>query len=124
MAEQTTQQTAFQIFQIYLEVQKAHAFLNATEKALEEARESRRQAVVRTAAGLGLKSDELRAGTQLATMEQQKISAANNLTLARMQLALATGGQPGDEVEAAEPVKLKLTSQDIASLIGLAQQNR
>jgi outer membrane protein len=124
VAEQATQQTAFQIFQIYLEVQKAHAFLHATEKALEEARESRRQAVVRTAAGLGLKSDELRAGTQLATMEQQKISAANNLTLARMQLALATGGQPGDEVEAAEAVKLKLSAQDINSLIGLAQQNR
>ena len=123
-AEQTNQQITFQIFQIYLEVQKAHAFLGATEKALEEARESRRQAVVRTAAGLGLKSDELRAGTQLATMEQQKISAANNLTLARMQLALATGGQPGDEVEAAEPVKLKLSAQDINGLIGLAQQNR
>jgi outer membrane protein TolC len=123
-SEQTTQQTAFQIFQIYLEVQKAHAFLGTTEKALEEAKESKRQALVRTAAGLGLKSDELRAGTQLAAMEQQKISAENNLTLARMQLALATGGQPGDQIEANEPVTLKMPEQGLTGLIGLAQQGR
>lgn len=123
-AEQVAQQTAFQIFQIYLEVQKAHAFLGATEKALDEAKESKRQALVRTAAGLGLKSDELRAGTQLAGMEQQKISAENNLTLARMQLALATGGQPGDEIEANEPVTLKMPEQDLTGLISLAQQGR
>lgn len=119
-----TQQTIFQIFQIYLDVQKAHAFLHAAEKALEEAQESRRQAVVRTAAGLGLKSDELRAATQLAAMQQQKISAENNLTLARMQLALATGGQPGAEVETAETARLKLPEEGLDGLIGAAQQHR
>lgn len=124
VAEQSRQQTAFQIFQFYLDVQKAHAQLQATVKALDEARESKRQATVRTAAGLGLKSDELRAATQLAAMEQQNISAANNLTLARMQLALATGGQPGDELDAAEAVQLKRPERKLAGLIGLAQQER
>ncbi len=124
VAEQSRQQTAFQIFQFYLEVQKAHAQLQAAVKALDEARESRRQATVRTAAGLGLKSDELRAATQLAAMEQQNISAANNLTLARMQLALATGGQPGDELDVAESVLLKRPERELAGLIGLAQQER
>ncbi|SJZ35484.1 Outer membrane protein TolC [Trichlorobacter thiogenes] len=124
VTEQTRQQIAFQVFQLYLEVQKAHAQLQAAVKALDEARESKRQATVRTAAGLGLKSDELRAATQLAAMEQQNISAANNLTLARMQLALATGGQPGDELDAAEAVQLKRPEQELAGLIGLAQQER
>lgn len=124
VAEQSRQQTAFQIFQFYLEVQKAHAQLKATVKALDEARESKRQATVRTAAGLGLKSDELRATTQLAAMEQQNISAANNLTLARMQLALATGGQPGDELDVAESVQLKRPERELAGLVGLAQQER
>lgn len=124
VTEQTRQQVAFQIFQLYLEVQKAHAQLQAALKALEEARESRRQATVRTAAGLGLKSDELRAATQLAAMEQQNISAANNLTLARMQLALATGGQPGDELDVAEPVQLKRPERELSGLIGTAQQER
>ena len=123
-AEQSRQQTAFQIFQLYLEVQKAHAQLQATVKALDEARESKRQATVRTTAGLGLKSDELRAATQLAAMEQQSISAANNLTLARMQLALATGGQPGDEVDAAEAVQLKRPERELNGLISTAQQER
>jgi outer membrane protein TolC len=124
LTEQSRQIIGFQIFQLYLEVQKAHAFLGATEKALEEARESRRQAGVRTAAGLGLKSDELRAATHLAGMEQQKISAANNLTLVRMQLALATGGQPGDEIDAGEPVQLKRPDQELNGLINLARQER
>jgi outer membrane protein TolC len=123
-AEQVRQQTAFQIFHLYLEVQKAHAYLQAAEKALEEARESKRQAGIRSAAGMGLKSDELRAGTHLAAMEQQKISAANNLTLIRMQLALATGGQPGDEVDTRQTAQLKMPGQDLAALISLAQQQR
>ena len=124
VTEQTRQQIAFQVFQLYLEVQKAHAQLQAAVKALDEARESKRQAVVRTAAGLGLKSDELRAATQLAAMEQQNITAANNLTLARMQLALATGGQPGDELDVAEPVQLKRPARELSGLIGVAQQER
>ncbi|ACD97171.1 TolC family protein [Trichlorobacter lovleyi] len=124
ISEQARQQIAFQIFQHYLEVQKAHAQLQASAKALDEARESRRQATVRTAAGLGLKSDELRAATQLAAMEQYHISAANNLTLARMRLALATGGQPGDELDVAEPVQLKRSEQELSGLISTAQRER
>lgn len=124
VADQTRQQIAFRVFQLYLEVQKSKAFVQAADKALEEARESRRQAVVRTAAGLGLKSDELRATTHLAAMEQQKISADNNLTLARMQLALVTGGAPGDEVDAVQTVQLKRPDQALQAMIGQAQQER
>jgi len=121
---QVRQQIAFQIFQLYLEVRKSHAYLHAAEKAREEAQESRRQAGVRTSAGLGLKSDELRAATHLAAMEQQTISATNNLTLVRMQLALATGGQPGEEAEASETVLLQQPKQELLNLIGIAQQQR
>jgi outer membrane protein TolC len=123
-SELTKQQTAFQIFHLYLDTLKAHAYLLAAEKALEEARESKRQAEVRTAAGMGLKSDELRARTHLAAMEQQKISADNNLTLTRMQLALATGGQPGDQVDVMKDLQLKLPVKDLKTLLSLAQQER
>lgn len=124
LTEQSRQQIGFQIFQLYLEVQKAKAYLQAADNALAEARESRRQAGVRTAAGLGLKSDELRAGTHLAAMEQQKISAENNLTLARMQLALATGDQAGDQLDVARTTDLKLPEQDLPGLVALAGQQR
>ena len=123
-AELSRQQTAFYIFQAYLETHKAKAYLTSSERALEEARESRRQAAVRTAAGLGLKSDELRATTHLAAMEQQNISAANNLALARMQLALAMGGKPGDEVEVSPALPLRQPRQPLDELIQLAQQER
>ena len=78
LASQTIEQIALRIYQGYLDVYKSHAYLQLAEKAVEEARESRRQAHVRLTAGLGLKSDELRADTQLAAMEQQAITARNN----------------------------------------------
>lgn len=124
LSEQSRQQIGFMIFQLYLEVRKAQAYLQAAENALAEASESRRQAGVRTAAGLGLKSDELRAGTHLAAMEQQKISAENNLTLARMQLALATGGQAGDQVDITEAPVIKPPEHDLQGLITTAGQLR
>ncbi len=124
LAQLSKEQVAFQIFQRYLEVQQAKAQLQVVEKAVDEARESRRQAIVRTKAGLGLKSDELRAETQLAGVEQQAISAANNLILARMRLALATGGQPGEQLDARDGVTIKPPGQQPAVLQALANQQR
>ncbi len=82
---------AFQVFQTYLEVQKADARLKAADKAVADARENMRLATVRTASGVGLKSDELRSRTHFSTIEQQHISTGNSLTLARMRLALLIG---------------------------------
>ena len=97
--ESARQDTAFRVFQLYLEVQKGATRLESAEHALAEAKESLRLAVVREEAGVGLKSDELRARTHLSLMEQQKITAANNLQLARMQLAIAVGEKPGEVVD-------------------------
>ena len=85
------QNTAFQVFCTYLEVQKADAHLIASDKAVADARENMRLATVRTSAGVGLKSDELRSRTHLSMVEQQYISARNNLTLVNMKLALLIG---------------------------------
>lgn len=95
----TREQIAFRIFQTYLEVHKAKAHLQAVEQALLEARESRRLAQVRTSAGLGLKSDELRAETHQAAIEQQLLSARNTLTLARLQLGILIGRDPDQEID-------------------------
>lgn len=89
--EAARQGISFQVFYLYLEVQKADAQLKAAQKAVADARENMRLATVRTAAGVGLRSDELRSRTHLATVEQQHISVANNLTLARIKLAMLIG---------------------------------
>ena len=78
---------AFQVFHTYLNVQRAVAQLKAVEQAVADARENMRLATVRTSSGVGLKSDELRSRTHLSMMEQQQITARNDLTLARMKLA-------------------------------------
>lgn len=75
----------------YLDVQKGDAQLKAADKAVADARENMRLATVRTSAGVGLRSDELRSRTHLSSVEQQHISASNNLTLARMKLAMLIG---------------------------------
>jgi outer membrane protein TolC len=89
--EAARQGIAFQVFFTYLDVQKADAKLVAANKAVADAHENMRLATVRTAAGVGLRSDELRSRTHLSMVEQQQISANNTLTLARMKLAMLTG---------------------------------
>lgn len=93
--ELARQNTAFQVFNLYLDVQKSEAQLNAAEKAVSDARENMRLATVRTAAGVGLRSDELRARTHLSLVEQQLISASNNQALTKLKLA-STIGLPED----------------------------
>ena len=124
LAEQTREQVAFRIFQNYLAVLQTKALLHAAETAVAEARESRRQATVRVTAGLGLKSDELRAETHLAVADQQAITAANNLTLARMQLALALGRQSGEQIDAEGAVTLLHPGHQPELLVQSAQQQR
>lgn len=85
------QSIAFQVFYTYLEVQKGDAHRTAADKAVYDARENMRIATVRTANGVGLRSDELRSRTHLSSVEQQQITARNNLTLARMKFALLIG---------------------------------
>ncbi|MFZ4856226.1 MAG: TolC family protein [Desulfuromonadaceae bacterium] len=89
--EAVRQSVAFQVFYTYLELQKSDAQRMAVDRAVADARENMRLATVRTANGIGLKSDELRSRTHLSTVEQQQITANNNLTLARMKLALLIG---------------------------------
>jgi len=93
---ESKQQTAFKVFSRYLDFQKAASRLHAAEQAVTEAREHLRIAGVRNQNGVGLRSDELRARTQLSSNEQQRISADNNLTIARMELANLIGLTEGD----------------------------
>jgi outer membrane protein TolC len=97
--EAARQGIAFQVFFTYLDVQKAAAQMGAADKAVAEARENMRLATVRTSAGVGLRSDELRSRTHLSMVEQQQITARNNLTLARMKLALLIGLTEDDPFE-------------------------
>jgi outer membrane protein TolC len=107
---------AFQAFHLYLEVRKADAQVTAAEKAVVEARESMRLATVRTASGIGLKSDELRARTQLSLVEQQLITAHNNRMLSRMKLAMVIGLPEGDDFQVSdlsEPVAVPEISDPV-----------
>lgn len=100
--EAARQDIAFQVFFTYLEVQKAASRLAAADKAITDATENLRLATVRTSAGVGLKSDELRARTHLSLVEQQQITATNDLTLARVKLALLIGLPEESTYEVAE----------------------
>ncbi|WP_223905851.1 TolC family protein [Geobacter sp. AOG1] len=114
--ERRRQDVAFLVYGAYLEVQKAKASLAVADQAVRDAREHQRLAQVRTAAGVGLKSDELRTRTFLSEMEQQQITAGNNVLLGKLRLAQATGMETGETIDTTEelgaPV-LKYTSQEL-----------
>jgi outer membrane protein len=117
--ERRGEEVGFTVFASYVEVQKARAILDTAKKAVRDAEEHRRLAKVRNEAGTGLKSDELRAGTFLAEMEQQEITAKNNVLLAGMRLALATGGQAGETLGIRGTISgmtFDVSSEDIATI--------
>lgn len=122
--EAARQGIAFQVFYTYLEVQKAVAQLVAADKAVGDARENMRLTTVRTSAGVGLKSDELRSRTHLSTVEQQLISASNNLTLARMKLAMLIGLPEDTPYEVSESLGQVVVPDMDDQVIGDALENR
>lgn len=113
-------ETAFKVFKLYLDIQKAQSRLLASEQAVNETREHLRLAGVRNQNGIGLRSDELRARTHLSMNEQQLITARNNLTIARMELAHVIGLKEGDSIDISETriaiVPLPQSSDELVSL--------
>lgn len=118
------EEIGFAVFSSYIDEQKARQALDAAEKAVSDAQEHVRLARVRQEAGTGLKSDELRALTYLAEMEERDIAAKNDYILAGMRLALATGGKPGDSLAIREPVTDIPLGIDTGELLSLALKNR
>ncbi len=124
LLERRRQEVAFAVYSVYLGVQKARAFLGVAEQAVADAREHERLARVRNEAGVGLKSDELRARTFLSEMEQQLISARNALTTARLRLAQVTGGDPGESLDTSEEIRSPTVVLGADELSRLALENR
>jgi outer membrane protein TolC len=122
--ERRRQETAFRVFTACLEVQKAHARVTAAEQSEKSANEHLRLARVRVEAGMGLKSDELRARTFLAEAEQRTISARNDLLVARMRLSLTTGGDAGTPLDFDGLAAAPAVTQGYDELLTLALLNR
>lgn len=121
--ERQKEDVAFQVFAAYVEVQKANAFIAVADKQVADAREHMRLATVRNQEGVGLRSDVLRARTFLSEMEQQQISAGNNLRLAMLRLALVTGN-PGRSLDAFDEIHSSEMVLGHDELVKLAVENR
>ncbi len=89
--QQRRQDVAFQVYASYLNVQRAKSQLAVAEQAEKDAREQMRIAKLRTESGIGLKYDELRISTYLADLEQQKITADNDVRIAHLRLGQVIG---------------------------------
>lgn len=123
-ADTAKQDITFQIFRLYLDIQKAEAQLKTAEKAVSDAKEHERLAVVRSKAGVGLRSDELLARTHLAFAEQQAISAGNNLTLAKLQLAITIGFEDDENIEIVDSAPPEFAPLQPKELLGIALGKR
>lgn len=118
------QDIALKVFEACLDVQKGRAFLGVAEQAVTAAREHVRLARLKNEAGIGLKSDELRARTHLAEMEQEGIAARNGLHLAHLRLAQLTGGKPGELLDVAGEIRVPEVSLALEQLVRLALEKR
>ena len=120
----TREQVAFRVYNAYLEVRKARAYQEIADQAVADAREHGRLAQVREKDGIGLKSDQLRAATELSEAEQQLVTATNDLLLARLRLNLVVGGAQGEPLDIGAAPKLSEPPAAQGDLITLAQLNR
>lgn len=122
--QQRREDVAFSVYHACLEGQKARAMLVAAEQAVRDAEEHRRLARVRSESGMGLKSDELRAGTFQAEMEQQYIAAKNNVELAGLRLGLVTGAAAEESLGISETLSGRPLSGEKENFVALALANR
>lgn len=124
-ADGTRQDVSFLVFRLFLDVRKSGAQLKAAEQAVAEAREHMRLAEVHRKAGTGLRSDELRARTNLSLAQQQVITALNDLTLAKMRLAITIGIEEWQHLEISEEPSPALAMGDLSvELPKAALENR
>ncbi|OHB32757.1 MAG: hypothetical protein A2X79_01980 [Desulfuromonadaceae bacterium GWB2_53_15] len=123
-ADAVKQDVAFQVLRLYLDVQRSEAQYKAAEKAVSEAQEHRRLAAVRSQAGTGLRSDELRARTHLSSAEQQLITALNDRILTKMQLGITVGLKDGEKADIAEPLTRLARPPQPDELTRAALENR
>lgn len=122
--EMRREEIGFRVYAACMEVRRARALHASAERAVRDAGEHLRLARVRVKAGTGLKSDELRAGTFLAEMEQQEITARNDLTLAGMRLALATGAEAGESLDISGAFAEAKLGDEIPDYVAVALVNR
>jgi outer membrane protein len=121
--EARREETAFRVYLSYLQIRKAKAYADIADQAVADAKEHKRLAALRERDGIGLKSDELRAATELSEAEQRAVTAKNDLLLARMRLNLVIGGRAGDAVDITEIPALSGPSSDV-NLAPVAQVTR
>ncbi|ACM18845.1 efflux pump, RND family, outer membrane protein [Geotalea daltonii FRC-32] len=123
-ADQKRQDVAVQVYSAWLAVRRAKAYVSIAEQAMAEAKEHLRLAGARVGVGTGLKSEGLRAKTFLFDVEQQLVTASNDLKLAKMQLAMVIGGTPGEEVDIVDDLSVVEMTSTMKELQLLAVENR
>ena len=122
--ERQRQDVAFQVYGAWLDTFSAKQFVLVADQAVRNAAEHARLAQVRAATGTGLKSDELRARTYLSEAEQQKLTAENDLQLARWRLAQLAGEETGSSLDVSATFSPLAVNGDGDELMKLALRQR
>jgi outer membrane protein len=118
------EQVAFRVYHAYLDVRKARAFRDIADQAVADAQEHARLAQVREKDGVGLRSDQLRAATELSEARQLLVAVTNDLLLARLRLNLVVGGAEGETLDIGEIPHLGEPPAAGPELMSLARLNR
>lgn len=105
--ERKKEEVALKVVKAYLNIQKAKAYVAISRKAVEDAKEHKRLAMLRYENGLGLYSDLLRAEVALKDAERKLTSSETSLSIARKALGLLLGStEPFDAGQESPPFSL------------------
>jgi outer membrane protein TolC len=118
------EEVAFRTIATYLELQQAKRLRETAAAAVQAAQEHLRLAAARGEAGVGLKSDELRARTSELEAEQQLLSAENGILLAALRFAQVLGRAGGERVDIGEEFRTPEVTGSEEELAQAALANR
>ncbi len=122
--EKSKQQVIFDVIKAYYNVLTARSYVETAQLAVRDAERHLKDAEAIYRAGLGIKSDYLRAKVYLEQMEEGLVKAKSNYEVAKRALAVAIGSMPtkGEDVEG--ELTYRKFSFNLQNLIEIALQNR
>ncbi len=122
--KRSKQQVIFDVVKAYYNVLTARSYIETAQLAVKDAKKHLKDAEAVYKAGLGIKSDYLRAKVYLEQMEENLIKAKSNYEIAKRALAVAIGTMPTEGEDVEGELTYKRFSFNLQNLIEIALQNR
>jgi len=122
--KRSREQVVYDVVRAYYNALAAKAFVETAELALRDAEKHLKDAETVYRAGLGVKSDYLRAKVYVEKAKETLVEAKSNYEIAKRALAVAMGLMPDSDVEVEGELSYRPFDLSLDELIETAVKNR